>query len=629
MVKTTKRIAAAILAATMTFSLAACGEKETSSTSAPADSGAGSEASKTEASSGAGSSEAASGDNSEAATSGDTSTPETYDGPKEAEDLADIIPKETVTLDVFSETANYQGEQEGWFAKVMLDKFNVKLNIISGTAEAFNTRMEAGNLGDIIVFGGTGDYGKAAKANLLWDWEDEDIGKDYAPYVWNNFQTALETAKNITESDGKIHGFGHDIAYTYDDKEEFKYWPGIRWDLYKAQGSPEIKTLDDYIPVLKQMQKDCPTSDSGKKTYGVSLFPDWDGDMVMMVKAISGLYGYDEFGVGLYNCNDDTWESALDSDGQYIKALKWYNKLNQEGLLDPDSATQTYPDLTAKSLDGAIFFNQFGWMTPKMYNTTEHLEAGKAMYPVAANDMSNIVYMLAPYGRERLWSIGSKTQHPELCMAIINWLSTPEGVLTMNYGPKGDGESKDAGWYYKDGKPTLTEVGQTAQSNKKDTKFDGIDKSFEDGECKINNTTLAKDAKDPDNGETFNWERWDTLNVNLNYDVFKDWASWAKATDKFDEYFDQRTYTRCWATDFSWTELSTELEGIKTNVCNYLKTASYKSIFAKDDAEFDSIIKDMQDKCKEYGSDQLEEFYKSEAARRAEATKRAKEKAGI
>ncbi len=45
-------------------------------------------------------------------------------------DLSDIIPEETVTLDVYDQLANYSGEQIGWFAQVMLEKFNVTLNII-------------------------------------------------------------------------------------------------------------------------------------------------------------------------------------------------------------------------------------------------------------------------------------------------------------------------------------------------------------------------------------------------------------------------------------------------------------------------------------------------------------------
>ena len=41
-----------------------------------------------------------------------------------------------------------------------------------------------------------------------------------------------------------------------------------------------------------------------------------------------------------------------------------------------------------------------------------------------------ITYGMSVYGGNRIWSIGAKTQYPELCMAIINWLSTPEGRMT-------------------------------------------------------------------------------------------------------------------------------------------------------------------------------------------------------
>ena len=37
---------------------------------------------------------------------------------------------EPITLTVFSQLANYSGEQSGWSADILLDKFNVKLNIV-------------------------------------------------------------------------------------------------------------------------------------------------------------------------------------------------------------------------------------------------------------------------------------------------------------------------------------------------------------------------------------------------------------------------------------------------------------------------------------------------------------------
>ena len=80
-----------------------------------------------------------------------------------------------VTLNVFSERANYSGMQEGWSAKILKDKFNVELNIVPNGEGVFDTRMESGNLGDIIAFGSEADYIQARDSGLLFDWEEDDV----------------------------------------------------------------------------------------------------------------------------------------------------------------------------------------------------------------------------------------------------------------------------------------------------------------------------------------------------------------------------------------------------------------------------------------------------------------------
>ena len=74
--------------------------------------------------------------------------------------------REAITLTVFSERANYSGMQEGWGAKLLKDKFNVELNIVPNGEGVFDTRMESGNLGDIVIFGSEGDYMQARDAGL-------------------------------------------------------------------------------------------------------------------------------------------------------------------------------------------------------------------------------------------------------------------------------------------------------------------------------------------------------------------------------------------------------------------------------------------------------------------------------
>ena len=78
-----------------------------------------------------------------------------------------------MTVEVFDQLANYQGEQKGWFAKVIKDKFNIKLNIVApnvagGGNTLFDTRAAAGNLGDIVIYGyDTGKGAKLVKSGLI------------------------------------------------------------------------------------------------------------------------------------------------------------------------------------------------------------------------------------------------------------------------------------------------------------------------------------------------------------------------------------------------------------------------------------------------------------------------------
>ena len=50
-----------------------------------------------------------------------------------------------ITITVFSQLANYSGEQTGWSADILKEKFNVVLNIIPDLNGTLQTRMEAGD----------------------------------------------------------------------------------------------------------------------------------------------------------------------------------------------------------------------------------------------------------------------------------------------------------------------------------------------------------------------------------------------------------------------------------------------------------------------------------------------------
>lgn len=532
----------------------------------------------------------------------------------EGEEVTSNKSEEPIELTFYSQTANYNGEQIGWFAKVLLDRFNVVANIVNDGDGVFMTRMESGSLGDIVIFGAdTDEYMEAIDKGMLFDWNEDNLLAEYGPYIQEHMAKALEKNMGISP-DGTLYGFGHGVTLNAEDSEAFFYHPDIRWDLYAKLGYPEVNTLEDYIDVLAGMKELEPVSDSGKETYGVSLFNDWDDAMVMFVKATGALYGYDEFGIGLYNQETQEWESAVEEGGMYLRALSFYNQLYQRDLLDPDSMTQGWDGASEDYIDGSAFFSIFNYMASLQYNTEDHLTAGKAMYALAANDAKTLNYGLNVYGGNRVWTIGSKTQYPELCMEIINWLSTPEGRMTSEYGPQG------LTWDYdEDGNTYLTDLGVATRQSSKTEMTGGYSGTFKDGNNQMANITWSIDASNPDsNGETYNYQMWPSWNARLSYEVLDDWRAHTGFTTQ-DEYLMARDHVIAPGTTFTMATRSDELNIIWEQVTKAIRDYTWQAIYAEDEAKFNQIVEEMRTKVYEYGFQQCIDFTIEQAALRKAA----------
>lgn len=525
---------------------------------------------------------------------------------------------EVIKLNVYSQLANFSGKQIGWSADILKKKFNVELNIIPEGDGVFETRMTSGNLGDIVVWGADNDkYPLAVKNNLLFGWEDDNVLDEYGPYIKKNMPDALKKNKELTKTitngaSDKLYGFGANVALNSKDHESFFYTWDTRWDLYKKLGYPKIKNLQDYHKMLKNMQKLCPSDDSGNKVYAVSLWPDWDDAMVMYVKAMAtAYYGYDELALGLYDPTNGKYHDALEENGPYLEMLKWFNDLYQDGLIDPDSMTQTYDEMIAKVQNGGTLFSIFNYSGSLGYNTKEHTSAGKLMYCMKPEDASPIVYGMNTQGGDRVWSIGAKTEYPEKCMEIINYLATPEGRMTMEYGPKG------YTWDYDDQKHAyLTDVGMKCQKDKNTTMGGGYKGSYHDGELQINNVTWSLDASNPDSdGEAYNKESWASYNATPSSDIEKDWRDKTGCTT-INEYMEKGKYTVAPGTSFSKETQDTTLKTTWNQVTTEIKNSSWKAIYAKSDKKFDSVVASMKKSAKKYGYDKCVEWSRNQASRR-------------
>ena len=164
-----------------------------------------------------------------------------------------------MTVEVFDSLASSQGLQKsGWFAKIVKDKFNIKLNIIapnvSGGDTVFDTRSASGNLGDLVIVGtGNGRLNKLVKAKLI---------EDMTPYYssMKNVKKYDSAVKSIAKQAGKDgvwgvpQGVSSQSPTDPSEGNESAAAPYIRWDIYKEIGYPQIKDLDGLLNVLKQMQ---------------------------------------------------------------------------------------------------------------------------------------------------------------------------------------------------------------------------------------------------------------------------------------------------------------------------------------------------------------------------------------
>jgi len=531
---------------------------------------------------------------------------------KREADIKEIRPKKTVTLQVYDELTDFSGQQGGWFGQVLLDKFNVQLSFVPKNKMSDN---EKNPKADIIVWqNGSDKFPLAANDGMLYDWEQKNLLKKYGPYINSHLVKNIEHTRTFTTSK-KIYGFGNNSASNAQDKLPFVYTWDIRFDLYKQLGCPKINDLNDLANILAKMQEICPADEDGKKTYGLSLFPDWDNNLIFFAKALAGAYyGLDEFGFGFYNPQNGSFVPCLDKESPYVDCLAFLNTLYKRNILDPESAHQNYDRVSEKYKKGTVFFNVFNWMASLTYNTDNHTSAGKAMYAVSPEKAITLVNGMSVYGANQIWSIGSQTAYPELCMAILNWLATPDGFMTMLYGPK------EVIWNYdKNDKTFFTELGAKCQSDNNTVLPSPYSGTYKDGISVFNNTTWSVDASNPDAAdETYNKQTWKTNVLPENTAIEGEWRKWSQSSSA-NEYMGKRQHVVIPFSFYVATPLTDELKKKWDNTESCILSYSWKAVYAKNNDEFSRLIAEMTEQAEICGYKDCCAYQAQEAIYRKQA----------
>lgn len=526
---------------------------------------------------------------------GGASNEESGTDAKTSENNTAIDHSKPLTITVFDNAANYQGEQTGWYGKLLKDKFNLTLNILAPQVagdQLYKTRSAAGNLGDLLIIDNS-QLEELIPAGLIMDLTDRVKNTKYlSQYVDNHFKPFNEAFDKVNP-DGKIYAlptFTADTSPTTFSEDQPYSSPILPWDYYKGVGAPKLNNLTDLLNVLKKMQEKYPKTPDGKPIVPITLWKDWDGGGMENVRWLSNWYGYEQpDGTSTLQLNaKGDIVPLIDDNSMYKKILQFYFTANQMGLIDPDSASQDWNKVSEKLTNKQVLLLWYSWQRG-FYNSIERGKNGDGYVSVPIADSRIIQTSDAYYGNGRVFAIGSKAKNPERIMEFLDWSVSPEGLRYYTNGFEGFNYEKT-----NDGKFKLTETGQTAFQKNTPVPDQYGGGGYQDGQSKINSMIMSDFVKDPDTGEFYNNNYWSsTIEANKTA-LTTDWQKTYNAKNATDYYQKNKMIDIVPNINTSFGVDSSDIKNKRSQISDYVKNASWKMVFAKDQAEFDQLWAKMK-----------------------------------
>lgn len=496
---------------------------------------------------------------------------------------------ETLTIDIYDVAANYQGMQSGWFQKVVMDRFNMELNIIAPqvAGEAiFQTRASSGNLGDLLILENI-QFSDCVQAGLVKDISAE-IG---------NYSNLMEYKDQIEVFNGGLPDNDAGVTYgipaqmtntspTSYSQEVIYSSPMLRWDLYKEAGAPKLDNLTDLLDVLEDIMKANPTNADGDPAYPFSLWADWDGGDGMLgianVVQLTTWYGEKIKGSVILK-PDDSFTPITDKSASYYKLLKFLNDAYQRGLVDPDSGTQDWNSVSAKLSAGQVYLMWYSWQAG-FWNSTDRLQEGTAFRYIPVSDQTYYADSDTYFGSGRVFGIGSLVEGEkyERIMEFLDWYASPEGLMFAHNGIEGfNYEKGDDGRLYR--------INDTALMDNLPVPEEYGGGGYQDGNNAINQWLVDAISINPLTGEPYSGTYWSTYKEATMTDMKREWTAMFGAEDDVAYMKANNKLLVSPNVSVSLPSDSADISVIRNQCNEALCDYSWRMIFATSDSQFDAM----------------------------------------
>lgn len=513
--------------------------------------------------------------------------------------------EEPVLLEVFSMPANTSGFMDNWWADILLEELNVQLELLpSGDQgeQKLQALMAGGELPDVVVFKTLKQVDDAVRARMLVSLDDHlDELPNVAANAAGSLQFMRETASAGT---GEAYAVANGIG-PGDVGEDLNWGPFLRWDLYTQIGRPEIQTLEDYLPVLKEMQEVQPRTEDGQAVYGITMWKDWDAvssHQAAQPGSVMGIDAGDQLAgkVPFLQVDISTGEtmSFLDRDSQYFRALRFYYEANQLGLIDPDSPTQRFDGAWSKIENGRVLFSWWPWFGGR-YNKPENVDADppRGFRPVLAEEFRPFWWGDNPVGSSWPFAIGSATDDLDAALRYVDYMYSFDGLMTLANGPKGLTWDVDAS-----GEPYVTEEGWNIIENQVDLPAGG---RLGDGLGTVNSFGLSLRSTHPGYGVPISHAYWPSSQGRNPTKLLADWQEATGFQNMREMVEEEQGYTVTTLAMAMIPAMPDDILTLSNQIGDIVKTNSWLMMFAEDDAEFEAYYMDMVEKAEGMGIERV------------------------
>ncbi|WP_141504708.1 extracellular solute-binding protein [Paenibacillus luteus] len=384
-----------------------------------------------------------SGNSTPLATEPSTSPESTSSSTNEAK----VPPQEEYVIKILTQDNDQiKRSDETKIGKAIKEKFNIVFDFVQtpgNYTDKLNLMLAGGDYPEIITIRDNATFDKYVRASALLPL-DEFVEK--SPDFANMFSVQIPLWK-LTAPDGKLYKWEGGVPVDFKNYIEVLDI-GVRTDVLKQQGWPNLLSTEDYIKFLKQALKDNPTT-NGQKTLGmvVPFAEPWgmQGISTIMYEK-GGRYTAAAGNMGvIWNQVDKQFEDMMMN--EYVKeSLGFFNKLYREGILDKDSFTDKYDQFVEKLNSGRVLSS---WYVVWGLSTANQglIDAGhpemqyinmpvRSMTQMERNEKRQIrVEDTRPFD---IYAITKNAKQPERIKELLAWAATEEGRVLLQSGFEGE-----------------------------------------------------------------------------------------------------------------------------------------------------------------------------------------------